>query len=204
MAIYVVRTNIKSEDKAERNLRDAGFSTYAPWQRFERLNRRKRVWVQHEMRLAPRYLFLDTGSLERHQTPWGIIRACEGVESVLGIGGLPMPLSDLRPRNAPADFVTEVEALEAIKAAERDFAFDETRAGKLHRREIGKTKKETTRMKFPVGSKVRISDGPFTSFNGEVTNVNGRGHISVLASIFGRLTPVELEAGQVEAIASAA
>lgn len=188
MGIYVVRTNIKSEDKAERNLRAAGFATYAPWQRFERLNRRKRVWVQHEMRLAPRYLFLDTGDLSRDRTPWGIIRACEGVEHILGYQGLPLPLNK-----------DEERALEAIKAAERDYAFDETRAGKLHRREIGKTKKETTRMKFPVGSKVRISDGPFTSFNGEVTNVNGRGHLQVLASIFGRLTPVEMEPGQVEA-----
>lgn len=188
MAIYVVRTNIKSEDKAERNLRDAGFSTYAPWQRFERLNRRKRVWVQHEMRLAPRYLFLDTGSLERHQTPWGIIRACEGVEHVLGYQGLPIPLS-----------AADATALEAIRKAEADFAFDETREGKLHRREIGKTKKETTRMKFPVGSKVRISDGPFTSFNGEVTNVNGRGHLMVMTEIFGRLTPVELDVEQVQA-----
>lgn len=188
MGIYVVRTNIKSEAKAERNLLNAGFSTYAPWQKFERLNRRKRVWVQHEMRLAPRYLFLDTGPLSREATPWGVIRACEGVEHILGYQGLPLPLSD-----------EDEKALEAIKAAERDFAFDETRAGKLHRREIGKTKKETTRMKFPVGSRVRISDGPFTSFNGEVTNVNGRGHLTVLASLFGRAVAVELEAGQVEA-----
>jgi transcriptional antiterminator NusG len=93
----------------------------------------------------------------------------------------------------------DAQSLDAIRKAEADFAFDETRAGKLHRREIGKTKRETTRMKFPVGSKVRISDGPFTSFNGEVTNVNGRGHLMVMASLFGRLTPVELAADQVEA-----
>lgn len=190
MAWYVIRTNIKSEDKAERNLRDAGFATYAPWQKFERFNTRKKVWLQWAMRLAPRYLFLEAPDAN---VPWYVIRACEGVESVLGINGTPHRLSG-----------TEVAALDEIMAAEAGFVFDETRAGKLHRREIGKTKKETTRMKFPVGSKVRISDGPFTSFNGEVTNVNGRGHISVLASIFGRLTPVELEAGQVEAIASAA
>jgi transcription antitermination factor NusG len=193
MAWYVIRTNIKCEDKAERNLRDAGFRTYAPWQKFERLNRRKRVFIQHEMRLAPRYLFLDTGLLPRDHTPWGVIRGCDGVEHVLGVNGLPLALG-------PQD----VAALTAIMAAERDFAFDETRAGKLHRREIGKTKKETTRMRFPVGSKVRINDGPFATFGGEITNVNGRGHLLVMTTIFGRLTPVELEAGQVEAIASAA
>lgn len=201
MAWYVVRTNIKCEDKAERNLKAAGFRTYAPWQKFERLNRRKRVWVQHEMRLAPRYLFLETPDGD---VPWYSIRACEGVESVLGIEGRPIPLNSIRPEKAPPDYQTDVERLEAIMAAEADFAFDETRAGKLHRREIGKTKKETTRMRFPVGSKVRISDGPFTSFNGEITNVTGRGHLTVLASIFGRMTPVELEPGQVERLASAA
>lgn len=192
MAWFVIRTNIKSEGKAERNLAAAGFRTYAPWQKFERLNRRKRVWIQHEMRLAPRYLFLEA-DMPVEDIPWYVVRACEGVESVLGINGTPHRLS-----------AAEVASLDDIRNAEADYAFDETRAGKLHRREIGKTKKETTRMKFPVGSKVRISDGPFTSFNGEVTNVNGRGHIMVLASIFGRMTPVELDVEQVEAIASAA
>lgn len=187
MTWFVVRSNIKSEDKAERNLQAAGFRTYAPWQKFERLNRRKRVWVQHEMRLTPRYLFVDA-PMPIQDIPWYVIRACEGVEGVLGVNGAPQRLS-------PA----EVAALEAIMRAEQDHVFDETRAGKLHRREIGKTKRETTRMKFPVGTKIRISDGPFTSFNGEVTNVNGRGHLSVLASIFGRLTPVELDVRQVEA-----
>lgn len=189
MTWWVLRTNIKAEAKAERNLKAAGFRTYAPWQKFERLNRRKRVWVQHEMRLAPRYLFLET----QGEVPWYEIRACEGVECVLGVEGRPIPLNGV-----------QTQQLEALMAAEADYAFDETRAGKLHRREIGKTKKETTRMRFPVGSKVRISDGPFTSFNGEVTNVNGRGHLTVMANIFGRLTPVEFEPRQVEAIATAA
>lgn len=192
MTWFVVRSNIKSEDKAERNLQAAGFRTYAPWQKFERLNRRKRVWVQHEMRLTPRYLFVDA-PMAIHDIPWYVLRACEGVESVLGVNGTPQRLS-----------AAEVAALESIMRAEADHAFDETRAGKLHRREIGKTKRETTRMKFPVGSKVRINEGPFATFGGEITNVNGRGHLMVMTEIFGRMTPVELEASQVEALASAA
>lgn len=191
MAWYVVRTNIKCEDKAERNLRAAGFVTYAPWQKFERFNTRKKVWLEWEMRVAPRYVFLDTGDLGRDNTPWRDVRACEGVESVLGINGLPHQLA-----------ASEVRALERIMEAERNHVFDETRAGKLHRREIGKTKRETTRMKFPVGLKVRINEGPFATFGGEITNVNGRGHLLVMTQIFGRLTPVELEPGQVEAQAA--
>lgn len=179
---YVVRTNIKSEAKAEENLGRAGYRTYAPWQKFERFNSRKKVWLQWEMRLAPRYIFLDTGDMPRDNTPWGVIRGCEGVEKVLGYQGLPIPLHG-----------EEVIALHAIMAAEANYEFDETRAGKLHRREIGKNKKETTRLRFPVGSKVTISDGPFASFSGEVTNVNGRGHVQVLVGILGRLTSTEIE-----------
>lgn len=187
MTWYVIRTNIKAEDKAERNLRSAGFSTYAPWQRFERYNRRKNVHIIRELRLTPRYLFLDVGDIRRDSTPWGVIRGCEGVESVLGVNGLPMPLS---PR--------EERALAAIRDAEEQHVFDETREGKLYRREIGKNKRETTRMKFPVGSKVRINEGPFATFAGEVTNVTGRGYIEVITMMFGRLTPVEVEPSQVE------
>lgn len=185
---YVVRANIKCEDKAERNLRMIGFETYAPWQKFERYNRRKNVHIVHTLRLCPRYIFLNVGDLARERTPWGLIRSCDGVESLLGVNGLPMPLS-----------ASERAALELIMEAEREHVFDETRDGKLYRREIGKTKKETTRMKFPVGSKVRINEGPFATFSGEVTNVNGRGHLMVLAKIFGRMVPVELEASHVQA-----
>jgi transcriptional antiterminator NusG len=190
---YVVRANIKCEDKAERNLRMIGFETYAPWQKFERYNRRKNVHIVHTLRLCPRYIFLNVGALARERTPWGAIRSCDGVESVLGVNGLPMALS-----------VAERAALELIMDAEREHVFDETRDGKLYRREIGKTKKETTRMKFPVGSKVRINEGPFATFAGEVTNVTGRGYLTIMTSIFGRMTPVEMEPKQVEAIATAA
>lgn len=193
MAWYVVRTNIKSEDKAERNLAAAGFSTYAPWQRFEKWNRRKNVQIVRELRLTPRYLFLDVGAIHRDRTPWGIIRGCEGVESLLGVNGLPVPLSPLEER-----------ALAAIREAESQHAFDETREGKLFRGEIKKTRKETTRMRYPVGAGVTINAGPFARFSGEVTNVTGRGYIEVMTMIFGRLTPVEVRPEHVEPIEFAA
>jgi transcriptional antiterminator NusG len=61
--------------------------------------------------------------------------------------------------------------------------------------------KPTPKVMFEKGESIRVTDGPFTNFNGTVEEANlAKGKIKVMISIFGRATPVELETWQVEKV----
>lgn len=57
------------------------------------------------------------------------------------------------------------------------------------------------KVNFKVGQKVRIVEGPFEDFSGEVDDIDlDRARVRVLVNFFGRETPVELDFLQVERI----
>ena len=67
---------------------------------------------------------------------------------------------------------------------------------------IGRIEEGSSRPKpkiiFNVGDQVRVTDGPFANFQGEIDEVYpDKGRVRVIVTIFGRSTPVELEYIQV-------
>jgi transcriptional antiterminator NusG len=71
--------------------------------------------------------------------------------------------------------------------------------GLIKRLESGST--PTHKIDFEINDVVRIVDGPFKNFEGKISNVDHeRGRVKALVSMFGRETPVELDALQVKKI----
>ncbi|WP_455296442.1 transcription termination/antitermination protein NusG [Brucella pituitosa] len=172
---YVIRTNIKCEEKASNNLRLAGYEAYLPRRRVEFLHKRTKTRVVRESALMSRYLFV---AQPRQNADWFKLRRCEGVERVLECGGSYVRVSP--------------NAVEALFLAERDMQFDDTREARIYREEEARTKKATAKLKFSKGQPVSMVRGPFIDITGVVEEVTSSGKIKVLLNALNSFVPIEV------------
>ncbi len=101
---------------------------------------------------------------------WFVVRNTPGVTGFVGAGNKPSPL----PRR-------DVESFLSVKV-EGD---EQARKGR-------------PRLEYGMGETVRVKEGPFADFQGEIVEINeDQLKLKVLVNIFGRETPVELEFAQV-------
>ena len=101
---------------------------------------------------------------------WSVVRNTPGVTGFVGPGTKPTPLSR-----------REVESILQVKPEGAEGV-----------------KKTRPRLEHEVGETVRVREGPFADFSGQIAEINeDQLKLKVLVNIFGRETPVELEFSQV-------
>lgn len=104
---------------------------------------------------------------------WFLVRETPGVGDFTGSSGKPTPM-----------ITRDVERILRLGAAQEDGG--------------GQIK---TAIPFKSGDRVRVKDGHFQNFEGEVDSIDeANGRITVMINIFNRSTPVELEHWQVESV----
>jgi transcriptional antiterminator NusG len=102
---------------------------------------------------------------------WYVIRNTPGVTGFVGQGAKPSPL----PRR-------DVESFLQVKVEGEELP----------------AKRGKPRLEYELGESVRVKEGPFADFSGEVVELNeDQLKVKVLVNIFGRETPVELEFSQI-------
>ncbi len=186
MTWFVIRTNIKCEHKAVEEIGRLGFDCYLPEYKIERFNRRQRKTVCFTLCLFPRYMFVEVptaGDL-------GHVRGCNGVEDFL-------PGKPHEPIPVPTSQVL------ALRKAQADLQLDDTLAARRARGITSKTELADMRKRMK-NQRVKVTKGPFSSFPGVVDKVHSMHRMRVLIDIFGRPTPVDLDMGEFEAVATAA
>jgi transcriptional antiterminator NusG len=102
---------------------------------------------------------------------WYVIRNTPGVTGFVGQGAKPSPLKR-----------KDVDTFLAVKPEGEEAA----------------AKRGKPRLEYEVSETVRVKEGPFADFSGEIIEINeDQLKVKVLVNIFGRETPVELEFSQV-------
>ncbi len=138
----------------------------------EKVNGKTRVVKK---KILPGYVMLEMDLPER-----GWKKSCVAIRRIQGVLGFVGTMGDSKPQPISSEEAKSIlQKAGAIKADK----------GLL----VGHD--------FVVGETVKITEGPFESFSGEIEKVMPeKGRLQVVVGIFGRSTPVEVEYQQVERV----
>jgi len=174
-AWYVVHTYAGYENKVKQNLASMVASLNLEDRVFEVVIPMEDVTdfkngkrVVVQKKMFPGYLLVR---IDMDESVWFHIRNTPGVTGFVGSGAKPMPMSR-----------KEVEQFLAVKPEGAEAAPKKARPSTL----------------FSEGESVRVKEGPFADFTGQINEINeDQMKLKVLVNIFGRETPVELGFDQV-------
>ena len=171
-----VKTNIESRVQSF-GLEDQIFQVEVPMEEVEKHTEKGKKAITRVR--VPGYVLIRMWPDEDARR---IVRETEGVTGFVGPTKDPAPLS----REEVVQMMAPMIASEALKAAG-----DKPAAAKKRKLEVS----------YAVGDQVTVTDGPFVTMPAVVSDVEPTTQkLTVLVSIFGRDTPVELGFGQVEKI----
>lgn len=168
MSWYAAQTKPFSEMVAEASLGSKGFTVFNPKYYTERLTRGRRTWT--ERCYIPGYVFVRFDPVEDER--WPQINFARGIQTLLYSSvERPAPI-----RDKAMDVLINRCNGDRVKAEELDFALSRV---------------------VPVGSVVRVGEGPFEGFIGKVV-WSAEDRLRVVLSLFGRQTKVALSNKAVE------
>lgn len=142
-----------------------------PIERIKRIRGNKQT--VHKRKLYPGYVFMEMEPTEDgrvQEKAWFMIKGTGGVGDFIGTEGMPTPMRD-----------TDVAKmlLEAEKPEEAP----------------------SIKVEFKKGDMIKIREGAFENFEGVVDSIDSqRGIVSVIVTIFGRSTPLDIEYWQIEKV----
>ena len=112
-------------------------------------------------------------NMELNEDTWFVVRETPGIGDFTGSAGKPTPMMQHEVDRIRSVMFPDAERDEPIKTA----------------------------IPYKMGDRVRIKEGTFENFEGDVEGVDeANGRVTVMINIFGRSTPVELEHWQMEAL----
>ncbi|MDR7328474.1 hypothetical protein CGUA_02275 [Corynebacterium guangdongense] len=196
---YIVQTYAGYENKVKTNLdmraqtlevEEYIHDVVVPIEQAVEIKDGKRKIVKRK--LLPGYVLVR---MELNDSSWSVVRDTPGVTSFVGNEGNATPVKHrdvakfLLPKDAPAEGAAESAAPGVAQDGELAVAMPEEDA------------KPKFAYDFEVGDAVTILDGAFASVAASISSIDPvTGRIEALVSIFGRETPVELTADQIEKI----